>query len=186
MPRKFKKINSRIVYKNPWIKVREDAVVRPDGKRGIYGFLEKAAGNFIIAIDNHNFIYLINEYRYPVKKIILQLPAGVIDSKNIVHEAKKELYEETGIVASRWKKIGGFYVAPGHETTYINVFVAEKLDLSKLKVSNQEGNEGIIKITRTSLPKLKKIVLQGKIKCGITLAALNLFFLKYASKQFLD
>lgn len=183
MIRKWKKISSKIIYKNSWIKVREDAVIRPDGERGIYGFLEKTAGNWIIVLDNDNFIYLINEYRYPVKKMFLQIPCGVINSGNIIQQAKKELFEETGIKASKWERLGGFYQGPGHETTYVNIFLAKNLDLSKLKVGNQEGNESIVKIIKVSLPKLKKMILDGKIECGMTIAALNLFFLKYVNNK---
>lgn len=179
MIRKWKKISSKIVYKNPWIKIHEDNVIRPNGEKNIYGFLEKPAGNFIIALDKNNFVYLIKEYRYPIQKEILQLPAGTIDSKNIVQQAKKELFEETGIIALKWKKLGSFYVAPGHETTYVNVFLATNLNLSKIKISNQDNNEVILKIIKVNLFKLKKMILDGKIKCGITLAALNLFFFKY-------
>ena len=113
--RGWKKINSKLVYSNPWIKVHEDDVERPDGKKGIYGFLEKPASNFIIALDKDDSIFLIKEYRYPLQKNIFQLPAGVADSKNVAEAARKELHEETGITAASWKRIGGFYVAPGHE-----------------------------------------------------------------------
>ncbi|MBU2592035.1 MAG: NUDIX hydrolase [Patescibacteria group bacterium] len=178
MSRKWKKINSRIVYSNPWIKIHEDIVIRPDGKKGIYGFLEKPLANFIIALDSDDCLYLINEYRYPLQKNILQLPAGVADSDDIVQQAKKELYEETGIIAAKWEKIGGFYVAPGHETTFVNVFLATELNLSGLKTDNQESNESILEVIRVKLPKLKQMIIAGKIECGITIAALNLFFLR--------
>ncbi len=175
--RNWKTINSKIVYKNPWIKVREDSVIRPDGKKGIFGLLEKFPGVFIIALDKDTSVFLNEEYRYPVKKVILQLPAGVIEGENILKSAKRELREETGIIARRWKKIGGFYVAPGHETTFINVFLAEELDISGLKTEFQEGNESILKVVKIKAPDLKKMIKKNQIKCGITLAALNLFFM---------
>ncbi len=179
MSRGWKKINSKLVYCNPWIRIHEDTVFKPDGKKGIYAFLEKPAGNFIVALDKDNSIYFIKEYRYPLQKNILQLPAGVIDSADIVGQAKKELFEETGIVAKKWKKIGSFYVAPGHETTYINVFLATELNLTGLKTGNQENDEAIQEVIKISRSKLEQMILGSKIECGITLAALNLFFLKY-------
>ena len=179
MPRGWKKINSKLVYSNPWIKIHEDTVFRPDGKEGIYAFLEKPAGNFIIALDKDDSIYFINEYRYPLQKNILQLPAGVIDVNDILGQAKKELIEETGIIAKKWKNIGGYYVAPGHETTYINVFLATELNLNGLKTGNQENNEAIQEVIKVGKLELKQMILDGKIECGLTLAALNLFFLKY-------
>jgi len=148
MPRKWQKINSKLVYKNPWIKIHEDSVLRPDGKKGIYGFLEKPSGVFIIALDKNNSIFLINEFRYPLQKNILQLPAGVVENKQALKGAKKELFEETGIIASKWEKLGGFYVAPGHETTFIHVFLATELDLSKMQTNFQEADESILKIIK--------------------------------------
>lgn len=179
MNRGWKKINSRIIYSNPWIKLCEDSVFRPDGKEGIYAFLETQAGNFIIALDRDNFIYLINEYKYPLQKNILQLPAGGIGTKNILKQAQKELCEETGIIAEKWEKLGSFYVGPGYETTHINVFLATELNLTNLKTDNQENDEAIQEVIKISVPDLKQMIISGKIVCGPTLAALNLFFLKY-------
>jgi len=176
--RYWKKINSCWVYRNSWIKIREDKVIRPDGKKGIYAVLEKPAGSFIIPQDKEGNIYLIREYRYPIQKEVWQLPAGVVDGDIPLERAKKELWEETGIKAKRWEKLGGFYVGPGHETTFIYVFWATGLDFSFLKVDHQKGDEAILEIKKVSLPMLKKMIVNGKIICGITLAALNLFFLK--------
>jgi len=154
--RKWKTINSKIAYKNPWIKVREDSVIRPDGKKGVFAFLEKYPGVFVIALDRDNSIFLNEEYRYPIKKSILQLPAGVIKGKNILENAKKELREETGITAREWKRIGGFYVAPGHETTFINVFLATDLDIAGMKTDSQEGDESILRTIKLKFLASKK------------------------------
>ena len=182
MNRKWEKINSKIIYENSWFKIYEDDVIKPDGKKGIYGFLERPLCNFIIAMDNNDCVYLINEFRYPLQKNILQLPAGGIDNRDIIEQAKKELFEETGIIATKWERLGGFYVAPGHETSYINVFLAQDLDISKLKTSWQENDEAILEIIKVTLPELRDMLVAGKIECGITIAALNLFFLKYPGK----
>lgn len=176
MARGWRMLSSKTVYSNPWIKVHEDNVVGPGGQQTIYGYLEKAPGNFIIAMDDAGFVYLIKESRYPPKKEFLQVPGGVVDSDDVLGQAKKELLEETGITAVRWERLGGFYVAPGHETTYINVFLATGLDVSGLKIDNQERDEAIVDIVR--VPDLRRMVMAGEIECGITIAALNLFFLR--------
>lgn len=177
MSKKWKRINSKIVYGTPWFKIREDQVIKPDGKQGIYAYLEKPASNFIIALDKNKNVYLIEEYRYPLGENILQLPAGMVETENVLKEAKRELYEETGIKAKRWVKLGSFYIAPGHETTYVNVFLATELDLSDLRRENQDGNEAILEVVKVQLPELREMVINGKIQCGITVAALNLFFI---------
>jgi hypothetical protein len=88
--RKWKKLSGKLVYKNHWITLHEDQVIRPDGQKGIYGYLEKPVGVFVIAYDNKNrSILLINQHRYPIKKAIFELPAGVAGSSNYLREAKR-------------------------------------------------------------------------------------------------
>lgn len=176
MKRTWKKIKSKIVYQNPWIKLYEDEVIRPDGKKGIYGYLFKYPGTFIVVLDGDS-IYLIEEYRYPVKKNILNLPAGVVEGKSALKSAKRELFEETGIIARKWKKLGSFFEAPGHETTSSIIYLATDIDKKKSKMSLQDKTEAINKIIKVKIPKLKQMIIKGKIECGISLAALNLFFL---------
>ncbi|MFA6271581.1 MAG: NUDIX hydrolase [Patescibacteria group bacterium] len=179
MLRTWKKLNSKIVYSNPWIKVHEDQVLMPNGKESIYGYLEKNQGCFVIALDNEENIYLVKQFRYALQKAILELPAGTAGDEDMLERAKAELLEETGIEAKEWKKLGGFFVAPGHESTYINVYLATDLDLSKLSTSGQDDEESILDIVKVSLPELMKMLIEGKIECGISIAALNLFFISY-------
>lgn len=176
---KWKKIDSKIVYKNPWLQLREDIVIRPDGKRSKYGIVERPPVNFIIALNQKGLIFFIKEYRYPIKKTILQLPAGTTDkNKSFLSSAKKELFEETGLRANNWKKLGKFYIGPGHENIYANIFLATKLNTSKFNKSTSSGDELIIKAIKLPIKKIKQLISLNKIECGITLAALNLYFSK--------
>lgn len=176
---KWKKLNSKIVYKNRWLQLREDSVIRPDGKRGKYSVVERRPVNFIIALDQKGLMFFIKEYRYPVQKIILQLPAGTTDTgESPLVSAKKELFEETGIKAKTWEKFGKFYIGPGHENIYANIFLATHLDTSQLAKQTKLGNELILEILKLSMTQIKLLINSNKIECGITLAALNLFFLK--------
>ena len=176
---KWKKLNSKIVYKNQWLQVREDRVIRPDGKKGIYSVVERPSVNFIIALDKKGAIFFIQEYRYPIKKTILQLPAGSTDkNKTVLASAKKELFQETGLKAKKWEKIGGFYLSPGHENIYANIFLATELMLNQLNELDQDGNEMILKVLKIPTKKVKEFIKSNKIECAITLAALNLYFMK--------
>jgi 8-oxo-dGTP pyrophosphatase MutT (NUDIX family) len=176
---KWKKLNSKIVYKNRWLLVREDSVIRPDGKAGKYSVVERLPVNFIIALDHKDRIFFIREYRYPIKKTILQLPAGTTEKNDsFLVSAKKGLCEETGIKANTWEKIGKFYIGPGHENVYANVFLAKDLDVSQLDKITKNGDELILKILRIPIKEVKQLIVSGRIECGITLAALNLFFTK--------
>lgn len=176
---KWKKISSKIIYKNQWLQLREDIVIRPDGKKGKYSVLERPPVNFIIALDQKGLIFFIKEYRYPIKKNVLQLPAGTTNKKeSSLTSAKKELFEEVGLRAKNWDRIGKFYIGPGHENIYANVFLATKLDTSKLGKSEHAKNELILKVIKLPIVKIKQLIISGEIECGITLAALNVFFTK--------
>lgn len=154
--------------------------MRPDGRKGIYSVLERSSVNFIIALDYNSAIYFIKEFRYPVSKTILQLPAGSTEkNRSPLLSAKKELWEETGIKAGDWKKLGSFFIGPGHENVKANVFLATKLDTSKINKLQHLGDELILDCTKLPISKIKRLIKENKIECGITLAALNLFFIKY-------
>ncbi len=179
MSRNWKTLSTKQIYDSGWIKVHEDSVLLPDGKPSTYAYLEKPPGIFIIAKDRDDSIYIIQEYRYVIKKAVFQLPSGTMDTNDVIGQAKKELFEETGISATTWQTLGSFYIAPGHETTMIHVLLATDLDTFGLKIDNQEGNESIQKVIRVSSPELKQMVKDGKIVCGLTLASLNIFFSRY-------
>ena len=179
----WKKLSSKIVYQNPWIKVHEDKVIRPDGKEGLYAFLSKPAAVFILAKNKDGFFYFIRQYRYPLKKYIYEIPAGVVNSKNYLVNAKRELKEETGLSAKKWISLGKFYIAPGHENVAAHPFLALDIDENKLTKDNQEGDESIQKIVKLSTKQIKKYINTGKIECGITLATWNLY---QNSKFFVD
>jgi 8-oxo-dGTP pyrophosphatase MutT (NUDIX family) len=106
----FPLISTRHIYKNPWISVREDAVVRPDGQSGIFGVVTVQDGAHIVAIDTDDYIYLGREYCYGMRAYTYRLPGGGISvGETPLDAAKKELREEAGIVADTWIPIGSIY-----------------------------------------------------------------------------
>jgi hypothetical protein len=176
MVKSWKKINSRIAYKNPWFRVREDSVKRPDGKQGIYGVVERPHTNFIIGLVDKNKILLIQEFRYPVQRKVWQLPAGTTDKgETDLRAAKRELLHETCYQAQIWKKVGSFFIAPGHESIIANIFLAINCVKSVTR-QNRNSNEMITNICAIPMRQVKKMIRENKIKCGITLAALNVLF----------
>ncbi len=86
----FTIVSSEIKYKNPWITVTEDQVVRPDGTEGIFGTVDYAPGLSIVAIDKNNDIYLAREYYYVLEQEGIQTPTGGIDEGETALEAAKK------------------------------------------------------------------------------------------------
>src|SRR3990172_141612 len=98
---------TKTVYQNPWLRVKEDKVIRPDGKEGIFGVVEMKPGVSVLPIDDNGNVYLTNEYHYAVERETIEAISGGIDEEeNKVDAAKRELKEETGITASEWIDLG--------------------------------------------------------------------------------
>jgi len=174
----WKTLSSRIAYKNPWISVRHDRIVYPGGRRGIYGVVQKGPGVAVVAVDGAGRIYFVRQYRYTLDQVFHEIPAGAIHKKeSALDSAKRELWEEIGLKAEKWKRLGNFYTALGHENAEIIVYLARGLKHPKASSLNQQHDESILEIIALPPAEVKRMVLTNRIHCGITLAALNLFFL---------
>lgn len=103
----WKTLTTREIYDNPWISVREDLVVRPDGEQGIYGVVHyKNIAIGILAIED-NSIYLVGQYRYPLDLYSWEIPEGGCgEGEDTLSAAQRELEEETGLRAQNWRKLG--------------------------------------------------------------------------------
>lgn len=176
--RSWKKLSSRVAYENKWMELIEDEVKTPEGQDSIYGYLKKGNGNFIIPMDDEGNIYLIEEYRYPIGCSVIQLVAGCHDDDEELLSAKKELYQETGLKAAKWERLGAFYQAPGFCTVCDPIYLATDLDTTELKTTSQEGDESILRIIKASVTEVKSMLRDGKINCAMSAAGLNLLFLK--------
>jgi 8-oxo-dGTP pyrophosphatase MutT (NUDIX family) len=96
-------LSSRLVYDNPWISLREDDVLRPDGQRGIYGvvhFKNRAVG--VLPVDEKGRVWLVGQHRYPLDIYSWEIPeGGCPESETPEDTAHRELREETGLVAGK-------------------------------------------------------------------------------------
>jgi len=103
----------RVAYANPWITVWHDDVMRPDGNPGIYGvvhFASLAAG--IVALDDEDRILLVGQHRYTLDAYSWEIPEGGVPAgEDPLEGARRELCEETGVVAARWREIGRFHLS---------------------------------------------------------------------------
>lgn len=101
-------VSTRMVYDNPWIRVREDQVIHPDGRPGIYGVVHyKNLAIGIVAIDDEGYVHLVGQHRYPLNRYSWEIPeGGGAEGEDPLHAAQRELLEETGLTARDWKLVG--------------------------------------------------------------------------------
>lgn len=103
MSAEIKTVSSRQIYRNRWLSLKEDRILRADGSEGIYSVIEKADFVVVIPIEKDD-IYLVEQYRYPLGRRTTELPQGSWEaSPDAVPEeiARGELKEETGFSAGK-------------------------------------------------------------------------------------
>lgn len=171
MQNPWKKLSSKIVYKNPWFSVREDEVEKPGNRTGVYGVVQTLPTVFTVALSKDNEIYLVGLFRYPTGKYGLELPAGGSDKQDLLEAAQRELLEETGVKAKFWEKIGQFTPWNGISDEVSHVFIAKDLEETG---SELDPNEGIMEVKKVAFEKVFDLIKSGEISDGQTISALTL------------
>ena len=125
----WRRRSRQLVYENPWVNVLHDEVDRPDGQPGIYGvihFLNHAVA--IVAIDDRDRVALVGQWRYTIDAYSWELPeGGVPPDETPLDGARRELREETGIVARTWHEIGRVAVSNSVTDELGTIFLATDL-----------------------------------------------------------
>jgi 8-oxo-dGTP pyrophosphatase MutT (NUDIX family) len=167
----WQSVSSEVVHKNQWFYVRQDKVITPEGKDGEYNVVVSPGAAFIVALNENNKIYLIGQYRYPTGVYSLELPAGSIDDQEPLVAAKRELQEETGLVAKEWKQLGVFQSANGIMSELCYVFMATNLEQTN---HNAQIEEGIDELIPVSLEEALKMIKNGELSDGQSIASLTM------------
>lgn len=167
---RWKKIDSSIVYINPWFQIRKDRVIRPDGKKGTYDVVETHGPSvFVVMMDEKNRVGLIRLFRYPLGRQSLEIPGGNSEGENLLKAAKRELMEETGYEARKWIRAGNWQPMNGVSSETAHVFIARGL---KRIDKNAGREEGITEIIFVPFPKTIQMIQSGKITDGQTVGGL--------------
>lgn len=171
-PNPFTILSSKTVYQNPWIRVREDENIRPDGSRGIYGVVESKDSVTVVAMNDQQQIYIIHAFSYPAQKWHWELPGGSSDGGDILLASKRELAEETSIIAETWEQIGLTRVFDGIATEKMATLVATDLRMEDRQPSDDEGliDDGKF----ASFDEINELIASGEMNEGQSITALYL------------
>jgi len=161
----FEVKNSKIVYKNPWITVSEDEVIRPDGSNGIFGTITYGEGVCILPIDSEKNAYLIKEFMYAIDRYDFELPSGGIEeNERPIEAARRELFEETGLKSEKFISLGVANPLTMIVKSPFHMFLA--LDC-KIESKPEKG----IDVKKVSWNEMLKMIESGEISHSGTLSA---------------
>ena len=173
----WRTLGSRVVYENPWIRVREDDVVQPDGSESIYGVVELADFAVVVPFDGEAYT-LVEQFRYPVGRREWEFPqGGWSHGKSGPPEqlAALELREETGFAAGALTHLGRLYAAYGFSSQAYDVFLAEELVAGE---AAREITEADMICEWRSLPDIRAMIGRGEFADAHSVAALALYDLR--------
>ncbi len=174
----MEKNKSRVIYRNPWITVREDDIVHPSGKRGIYGVVEIPPGVFVVAVNVNNKILLVRQTHYPTGLTSWELPGGGLKPKHTPEEqAEEELIEEANATVSSFKQIGQTQTQPG-VTNQIDYFLfGSNAKILTHKTQALQYEEGIDSAKFFPLQEIMVMIKKGEISHGQTITGITLYLL---------
>ena len=162
-------IDSRRLYEGRLVNLRQDRVILSSGRETTREVVEHANCVAIVAIDPEGEVLMVRQFRKPVGEVLLEIPAGVVeDGEEPLDSAHRELEEETGYVAGRMEKIGGFYSSPGYSTEFLHLFLASELRKGEAR---PDGDE-IIEVVSVPFERTLSLILSGELCDAKSIAGL--------------
>lgn len=158
-----KTVDTREIFSGRIIKVRLDTVSLPNGRQSTREVVEHAGAVAIVALDNENNIIMVNQYRKPVERVLMEIPAGTMEKdEDPLRCAQRELKEETGFSADHWETILAYYSTPGFTDEYIHLYLATGLTGGEINFDEDEFLETV----HLPLQEAGRMIMTGEIMDG--------------------
>jgi len=168
-------LSTREVYRNRWMRVREDEILRSNGQRGIYGVVEKDDCATILPLDQGR-VWLVEQFRYAIQERALELPQGgwemeVDDPEEL---ARGELREEIGMNAAQMIPLGTTWIAYGYARQLQHVYLATGLTPTE---RDPDAEEHDMVVRTVPVADFEQMMLTGVIRDTCTIAAWGLYLM---------
>jgi len=166
----WKTISGKLVYDNPWITLTEYDVINPKGGKGIYGKVHmKNLAIGIVPVDKDLNTWLVGQYRYTLDQYSWEIPMGGGDlNQPPIESAKRELKEETGLIADKYSHITNIHTSNSVTDEYGYAFLAEELTEGETEFDETED----LKIWKLPLKEAIEMVMKDEITDSLSVAAL--------------
>lgn len=178
-------LSSQVVFEGSVFRVERDHLIEPGGKEGVRDIIRHNGSAVILAVDNSKskknpWIVIERQYRHAAGQFLWELPAGKLEAgEDALAGARRELEEETGYRAKKWKPLVRYYASPGFLGEAMLVFLAEGLIAGAAHPEEDEE----IEIRLVKLSDVLKMIDKGAILDGKTLTSVLLFARQIAAKH---
>lgn len=170
------------MYENKWITVNEHQVVNPSGKDGIYGvvhFKNTAVG--IVPYDGDGMVWLVGQFRYPLNQYSWEIPeGGCPEGEDLQVAAKRELLEETGIIAESLEPLVQLHLSNSVSDEYAIVYLATGLSFTHADPEETEE----LSVRKVALHEAMQMINDGVITDSMTVAGLQQLFIQVSIANF--
>jgi ADP-ribose pyrophosphatase len=169
----YSTIKSEPIFQGKVFNIRVDEVqIKPDQSMRV-DVVEHGGAVVILPIDHDFRIWFVDQYRYPARQRLLELPAGTLDPEEDPQTcAVRECREEIGMSPAHLTHLGGFYLAPGYSTEFVQFFLAQDLTPAPLTQDLDED----IQVKRLTVDEVRNLLNDGQIIDAKSLAGLFLAF----------
>jgi 8-oxo-dGTP pyrophosphatase MutT (NUDIX family) len=166
----WKTTATRIAYRNAWIQVREDEVVKPDGQPGIYGVVQIRPSVGVVAMNDQDEVVLVGQWRYALNRYSWEIPRGGSEpgEADMLAVAARELAEEAGVKAANWQALGPVDVCNGVADDVQSLFFASGLTAVPMNLDAEED----ISVEWKPFQEAVNMAMDGRITEVCSVAAL--------------
>jgi ADP-ribose pyrophosphatase len=155
-----KRLQSEYAFKGRILNLRVDTVELPNGQTSTREVVEYTGAVAVVALDGQGNVILVRQFRYPVGRELVEIPAGKIDpDEDPLECAKRELAEETGYRAREWTNLLRFFSTPGFTSEYMHLFLAQGLETGDQAPDEDE----FVEVTKVPLSEAVGMVERGEI-----------------------
>ncbi len=164
-----KTIDSRLKFKGCILELYQDTALLENGKTALRDVIRHPGGVCVVALNEKNEAYFVKQFRYPHKKVLLEIPAGKLEwGENPLECGMRELREEAGFIADEFISLGCLYPTPAYDTEVIYMYLAKGLHKSEQNLDDDE----FLDVLTIPLDEAVKMVMNNEIEDAKTQLAI--------------
>ena len=176
----YKRLSRELVYQGVIVDFYQDTMQIPNGNEAKWDLISHKGATAVVAVRDDGTLFMVRQYRNPLERMTLELPAGALNSRDEEPElcARRELEEETGYKAGKMEHLVDIYTTVAFCDEKISMYVASDLIPSK---QNLDENE-FLNLEVHTIDSLIQMIYEGKIQDSKTIVGLMTYYHKYCNK----